>query len=39
MPTYLEWLKARHGLSLFWGTSLYLFGLAAAALRWFGVNA
>lgn len=39
MPTYLEWLKARHGLSLFWATSLYLFGLATAALRWFGVKA
>jgi hypothetical protein len=38
MPTYLEWLKARHGLSLLWATSLYLFGLAAAALRWFGVK-
>jgi hypothetical protein len=39
MPTYLEWLKARHSLSLFWATSLYLFGLATAALRWFGVRA
>src|SRR6266567_7554225 len=38
MPTYLEWLKARHSLSLFWATSLYLFGLATAALRWFGVR-
>ncbi len=34
MPTWLEWLKARHGLSLLWGTTLYLFGLAAAILRW-----
>lgn len=38
MPTWLEWLKARHGLSLFWGTALYLFGLIVGALRWFGRN-
>jgi len=34
MPTWLEWLKARHGLSLLWGTTLYLFGLGAAIVRW-----
>lgn len=38
MPTYLEWLWARHGLSLLWGTSLYVFGLIAGALRWWGVR-
>ena len=38
MPTWLEWLRARHGLSLFWGTSLYLFGLIAGALRWLRVS-
>ena len=38
MPTYLEWLKARHGLSLLWVTSLYIFGLVAGTLRWFGVR-
>jgi hypothetical protein len=38
MPTYLEWLKARHGLSLLWAASLYLFGLVAGALRWWGVR-
>jgi hypothetical protein len=38
MPTYLEWLKARHGLTLLWGSGVYLFGIAAAALRWFGVK-
>jgi hypothetical protein len=38
MPTYLEWLQARHGLVLLWGTSLYFFGLIAAALRWWGVR-
>lgn len=34
MPTYLEWLQARHGLSLLWGTALYLFGLITMVLRW-----
>ncbi len=34
MPTWLEWLGARHGLTLFWGTSLYLFGLSMAVWRW-----
>jgi hypothetical protein len=38
MPTYLEWLKARHGLSLFWGTTLYIFGMIAGVLRWWGVK-
>jgi hypothetical protein len=36
MPTYLEWLSARHGLSLLWGTTLYLFGLIVGVLRWWG---
>jgi hypothetical protein len=35
MPTWLEWLRAQHGLSLLWGTTFYLAGLAVAALRWF----
>ena len=34
MPTYLDWMKARHGLSLFWGTTAYLLTLLAGALRW-----
>ena len=34
MPSYLEWLQARHGLSLLWGTTLYLFGLSMAVLNW-----
>jgi hypothetical protein len=38
MPTYLEWMRARHGLSLFWGATLYLAGLIASALRWWGVR-
>jgi hypothetical protein len=38
MPTYLQWLEARHGLILLWGTTIYLFGLATGALRWWGVR-
>lgn len=34
MPSLLEWLRARQGLALLWGTTAYVFGLAAAALRW-----
>lgn len=36
MPTWLEWLSARHSLSLLWGTAIFLYGLATAAMRWFG---
>jgi hypothetical protein len=38
MPTYLEWLRARHGLSLFWGAMLYLLTLAVGLLRWWGIT-
>lgn len=38
MPTWLEWLKARRGLYLLWGTALYLFGLIAGVLRWLKVQ-
>jgi hypothetical protein len=34
MPTWLEWLKARQGLSLLWGSAIYLFGLVVGVLRW-----
>ena len=34
MPSWLEWMRARHGLSLFWASSLYLIGIAGVALRW-----
>jgi hypothetical protein len=34
MPTWLEWLKAQHGLSLLWGSTFYLFGLALTVSRW-----
>lgn len=38
MPTWLDWLRARHGLSLLWGTTIYLFGLVMAILRWWRVR-
>jgi hypothetical protein len=38
MPTYLDWLQARHALTLLWGTTLYFFGLVLGALRWWGVR-
>jgi hypothetical protein len=38
MPTRLEWLRAQHGLPLFWGTALYLFTMIAAAIRWWGIE-
>jgi len=34
MPTWLEWLKARRGLYLLWGTAIYLYGLVVGAMRW-----
>jgi hypothetical protein len=37
MPTLLDWLRARHGLSLLWGTTVYLFGIGLAVVRWFKV--
>lgn len=37
MPTWLDWLRARHGgLSVLWGIVIYLFGLIIAVFRWFG---
>jgi hypothetical protein len=36
MPTWLEWLRARHSLSLLWGAALYLFGLVTVVFRWWG---
>ena len=36
MPTWLEWLKARRGAWLLWGTAVYLFGLVMGFLRWLG---
>ena len=38
MPTYLEWLRAQHGLYLLWGSALYLFGLLVTVLRWWGIS-
>jgi hypothetical protein len=34
MPTYLEWLRARHSLSLLWGTTLYILGLIISVRGW-----
>jgi hypothetical protein len=39
MPTWYEWLKATHGLFALSGAALYLFGLALALVRWWGVDA
>jgi hypothetical protein len=36
MPTWLDWLTARHSLSLLWGAALYLFGLVTVVFRWWG---
>lgn len=37
MPTWLEWLKARRGFYLLWGTAIYLYGLVAGVMRWLKV--
>jgi hypothetical protein len=34
MPTVLEWLRARQGLALLWGTFLYSLGVVLAVHRW-----
>jgi hypothetical protein len=34
MPTVLEWLRARQGLALLWGTFLYVLGVVLAVHRW-----
>jgi hypothetical protein len=34
MPTVLDWMYARHGVSLLWGTTLYVFGLGVGITRW-----
>ena len=36
MPTWLDWLRARRGAWLLWGTAVYLFGLVMGFLRWMG---
>ena len=38
MPTSLDWIRARHGLSLLWGSTLYLTGLVVGLLRWWRVS-
>jgi hypothetical protein len=37
MPTWLEWLHARHAVSLLWGTATYVFGLLLLVLRWWRI--
>lgn len=34
MPTVFEWLAARHGLSLLWGTTAYVVGLLMTVRGW-----
>jgi hypothetical protein len=34
MPTLLDWLRQRQGLSLLWATALYLFGVITTFRRW-----
>lgn len=38
MPTYLEWLSARQGLALLWGSTLYLTGVLTSMLRWLRIS-
>jgi hypothetical protein len=38
MPTYLEWLSARRGLALLWGSTLYVSGVLASLLRWLRIS-
>jgi hypothetical protein len=38
MPTWFEWIQARHGLSLLWGSVVYVFGMVLLILRWFKFN-
>lgn len=38
MPTWLEWLRARHGLTLVWGSAIYLLGVMATVARLWGVK-
>jgi hypothetical protein len=34
MPTWLEWVRARQGPALLWGTSFYVVGLRLTVRRW-----
>ena len=34
MPTWLDLLRAQHGLALMWGSTVYIAGLAMGVLRW-----
>lgn len=37
MPRWLEWLKSRYEVALFWGTSSYLFMVLWGAVKWWGI--
>jgi hypothetical protein len=34
MPSLVTWLRQRQGLSLLWGTALYLFGVTTTLRKW-----
>ena len=36
MPSLVTWLRQRQGLSLLWGTALYLFGVITTLRKWWG---
>ncbi len=38
MPSWLDWLRARQGLLLVWGSVLYVVGIVAAIARWMGLE-
>ncbi len=38
MPRWLEWLTASHEVGLFWGATLYVFGLLLGILRFWGIG-
>lgn len=39
MPSWLDWLKANHSLTLFWAAAMSAFGLVAALLKWWKTGA
>ncbi|MFZ1413068.1 MAG: hypothetical protein WAS73_00595 [Defluviicoccus sp.] len=38
MPRWLEWLKSRYEVALFWGTASYLFMVLWSAVKWWGLT-
>ena len=37
MPSWLQWLRARHALFSLWAGAIWLFGLIMATIKWLGV--